>query len=457
MLLTLGAAIIVLGVLIFVHELGHFLAAKSVGIAVMRFSFGLGSPTPLSVKIGETEYCVSWIPLGGYVKMAGLEDEGAVGGVEGPKAEAEVAPERTFDAKPLWARMFVISAGVLMNILFAIVVYTCLTKAYGVATDDTTTVDEVIVDNIPMGAAPLETILPGDRIIRINGDTITAWRDVQDGFLTSADTPMKLDVQTPGASVRTVLVDVPLSEQQSRMKVLASLVPRHQPVAGEVVPGLPAQVAGIQPHDRFLRVNGDTIPSWEAMVKVIKAHAGDSLRVDLLRGTEAKSVMVVPRATRVQGENGAQREIGQVGLGVFIPVYHYGLGGSIKAGFGRAMEAGGLVLFTLKGLVTGQLSPRDLGGPILVGQLSGEAARLGLDAFLGFMALFSMNLAVLNLLPIPVLDGGHLMFLIIEGIRRKPLSLAQRQRLTQVGFFLLVAIMILALANDFTRLFQKLF
>jgi regulator of sigma E protease len=453
-MLTLLATVVVLGVLIFVHELGHFLAAKSVGIAVLRFSFGLGSPTPLSFRIGETQYCISWIPLGGYVKMAGLEDEGPAAGVEGPKEEVQIAPERTFDAKSLPARMFVISAGVMMNMLFAVLVYTGLTMRYGVADDPATTIGEVRTDSLPMGATSLETIQPGERILRINGDTMAGWRDIQTVFLTSSVTPLRLDVEGHGAQI---LVDVPLHEQQARLSALRSLVPWHDPIVGDILPGQPAHDAGLQRGDRFLSVNGDTVPAWERLVKVIESHAGDTLRVRVRRGAQVVAVNLVPKATVVPGATGAQREVGKVGLGVYLPLTRYGLGGSLKQGVLRAADAGGLVLFTLKGLLTGQLSPRDLGGPILVGQLSGEAARLGLDAFLGFMALFSMNLAVLNLLPIPVLDGGHLLFLVVEGIRRKPLSIVQRQRFTQVGFFVLLAIMVLALANDITRVFQKLF
>jgi len=454
MALTILAAVIVLGVLIFVHELGHFLAAKSVGIAVLRFSFGFGPLTPLRFTWGETEYCVSWVPLGGYVKMAGLEDEGAAGDVEGPREQVEVAPERTFDAKPLWARIFVISAGVLMNGLFAVCVYTGLTMVYGVAEDNTTTVGEVVASDLPLGASSLADIRPGERIIRIGDDTITGWRDVQKAFLMSVETPMRLTVT---GHDRPVLVDVPLSEQENRAKAFVALQPWHEPVIGDVVPGRPAARAGIQRLDRFLRVAADSVPSWEWLVRKIEQSAGESLAVTLLRGGQEHSVTLVPEAMSVTGPGGTTRSVGKVGLGPNIPLQRYGVFGSIGQGFRRAGEAGGLVLFTLKGLVLGQVSPRDLGGPILIGQLSGEAVRLGPDAFLGFMALFSMNLAVLNLLPIPVLDGGHLLFLFIEGIRKRPLSLIQRQRFTQVGFFVLVAIMILALANDVTRVVQRFF
>jgi len=320
--------------------------------------------------------------------------------------------------------------------------------------DPTVTVGEVLADSLPVGAAPLAEIKPGDRILRINGDTMRGWRDIQEAFLTSSETPMRIEIAGRPAPV---LVDVPMSEQQARLTALQSLIPWHEPVIGEVLPGSPASAAGLTRGDRVLRVDGDTIAAWERFVWVIEHGAGESLAVTVLRAGQPVSLALIPRATTVPAANGASRQVGRVGIGVDLPLTRYGIVGSIGQGFRRAGAAGGLVLFTLKGLLTGQLSPRDLGGPILVGQLSGEAARLGPDAFFGFMALFSMNLAILNLLPIPVLDGGHLMFLLIEGVRRRPLSLVQRQRLTQVGFFLLIALMVLALANDVSRVVSGLF
>jgi membrane-associated protease RseP (regulator of RpoE activity) len=274
--IAIGAGVLVLGVLILVHELGHFLAAKSVGIAVLRFSFGLGPRTPLAFRVGETDYCLSWVPFGGYVKMAGLEDE-PMEGV--PEAQRRVAPNRTFDVKPLWARAWVISAGVIMNALFAVLVYSVVAFAYGVAEDPA-----------------------------------TAWR--------------------------------------------------------------------ASPH---------------------------------------------------------------------VPAHSYGPIAAIGKGVEQAADAAGLVVVTLKGLVLGQVSARDLGGPILIGQLSGQVAGQGLEKLLGLMAFLSMNLAVLNLLPVPVLDGGHLLFLLIEGARRRPLTLRQRWAAMQVGLFVLAGIMLLALSNDLMR------
>jgi len=453
-LLTIGSMIVVLGVLIFVHELGHFLAAKSVGIAVLRFSLGFGPRTPLTFRRGETEYCLSWLPLGGYVKMAGLEDEGAAGGIEGPRESADIPAERTFDGKPLWARILVISAGVAMNALFAVVVYTGLTYVYGVAEDPSVTVGEVATGNLPMGAGQVADLHPGDRILRVNGDTIRQWSDFQEALVTAASTPLRIEV---AGRAEPVLVDVPLSKQEDRLALVQAIAPWHEPVIGEVVPGRPAALAGIERGDRIVAVDGDTVPAWERFVHIVEQSAGESLAVTVLRQGALHRLTLVPEEMSVPGPSGTSRRVGKVGLAVYLPLTRYGVVGSIGQGLQRTASSAGLIVFTLKGLVLGQVSPRDLGGPILVGQLSGEMARLGLDAFLSFMALFSVNLAVLNLLPIPVLDGGHLVFLVVEGIRRRPLSIVQRQRLTQVGFFVLVAIMALAIANDVTRLFQKLF
>src|SRR5207245_6759404 len=182
MLLTLASLVIVLGVLIFAHELGHFLVAKVVGIQVLRFSLGFGRPV-IAWKRGETEYWISWIPLGGYVKMAGLEEEGMAGELEGGKASVPIDPARAFDKKPLWARMAVILAGVTMNVILAFVIYTGLGIAVGNPTRPTTQIDTVLVSRLPQGAKALATLQRGDRITTINGDTVRTWEDVQTHLL----------------------------------------------------------------------------------------------------------------------------------------------------------------------------------------------------------------------------------------------------------------------------------
>ena len=451
-LLDIVGGIVIIGVLIFIHELGHFLAAKSVGIAVLRFSFGLGPRTPLGIQIGETDYCLSWIPFGGFVRMAGLEDEGAPGAVEGGPLEAAVPPERTFDAKPLWARIYVISAGVAMNALFALLLYVVIAGAYGAPVDRTVTVGAVDSTALPLGASALGSLRPGDRILRINGDSMTGWDAIQERLLTVSATRITIEVAGRPAPL---LLDVPRSESASRAALVNALAPWHEPVIGQVVPGRPAEAAGLRRGDRVVAAGGEAIPSWERLVQVIEKSPGRLLVLAVQRQGRSLNVEVTPLATAVRDPSGGKtRTVGRIGVGINIEVRHFGALGSLREGVRQTGRAAGIILFTLKGLVTGQVSPRDIGGPILVGQLAGEVVRLGLQNVLLFVALFSINLAILNLLPIPVLDGGHLLFLTIEGVRGRPLSIEQRQRLTQIGFFVLVGIMALALGNDVLRLFK---
>ncbi|MFI5279884.1 MAG: RIP metalloprotease RseP [Gemmatimonadales bacterium] len=452
MLTTLLAFFIVLGVLIFVHELGHFLAAKAVDIAVLRFSLGLGPPTKLSFKKGETEYCVSWIPFGGYVKMAGFEEEGAAGALEGPRETLGVAPERTFDHKPLWARLVVMGAGVTMNVLFAIAVYSGLTMAYGTAVDPSVTVGEVRADRLPAGAEALRDLKPGDRILSISGDTVTGWQDVMLGLLLG-DAPLRIAV---AGRAEPIAVNVPLKDQAGRGRLVDAIVPQHEPVVRELVPGYPASAAGIRPGDRIVRVAGDTVTTWEQLVGLMERHTGDSIALGLRREGRAMTVTVAPRLVTIELDSGKTRRVPKIGIG-YRELKRYGLVASLGEGVRRSWESATQVWFTVRSIATGRLPASELGGPILVGQLSGEAARMGIDVFLGFMALFSVNLAVLNLLPIPVLDGGNIVLLLIEAVRRKPVSIEIRQRVATVGLLLLVLLMLFATYNDVGRLLKKLF
>jgi len=453
-LVAIVAGVVVIGVLIFVHELGHFLAAKAVGIAVLRFSFGLGPRTPIGIQVGETDYCLSWIPFGGFVKMAGAEEfeEGAVSELEGGLAArvAQIPRERTFDAKPLWARIVVILAGVAMNAAFALALYIGVARVYGESYDPTLTVGVVDTTAIPMGAAGLRSLRPGDRIVRVDGDSVGTWGDVQSALL-SAPGP-RITIEVAGRSAR-VLLDVGRG-LETRDSLVAALQAAHAAVAGQVTPGQPAARAGLEAGDTIVAAGGSPVASWEAMVGVIEKSAGKPLALEVRRGGRSLALTVTPQATHVTDADGERRTVGRIGIALRFPVRRLGWWGSVREGTAQTGRAAGLILFTVKGLFTGQVPLKDVGGPIAVGQASGQFVRLGLDAFLAFVALFSINLAILNLLPIPVLDGGHFVFLVIEGVRGRPLSLAQRQRLTQIGFFILVGIMALAVGNDVLRLFK---
>src|SRR5438132_1269809 len=352
-LLNFAALIVVLGPLIFVHEMGHFLAAKAVGIQVLRFSIGFGRPI-FSWRRGETEYWLSWLPLGGYVKMAGLEDEGVAGGVEGGKSAIPIDPARAFDRQPVWKRTIVILAGVTMNAVFAFLIYSGLAATAGAPELASTEIDSVATHALPPGTEALASLKFGDRLVRVNGDTVRSWDVLRDGQIVQVTVVPERKVETDSASPR--------------------------------------------PH-----------------------------------------------------------VYGAIGAAPNPPTIHVRepLGRAIVSGFQETWGRGVVVLGFLKGLVLHQTSFREVGGIITVGQISGQVARLGLDWLPTFVAFLSINLAILNLLPIPILDGGQLMFLIAEAVRGKPLSRELRTRLSNVGFFLLVVLMVLALTNDAIRILPR--
>ena len=452
MLLTIGAAILVIGVLIFVHELGHFVAAKSVGIGVHRFSLGLGPLTPLAFRHGETDYVVSWIPFGGYVKMASKEEqEETTGALEGGTAERTFPPDKLFENKPLWARILVISAGVAMNFLFAWIVYFALATTVGRLEDPTTVIARIDTTRLPESAAELRE-LPNDvTILRINGDTVASWNDVRDLIADPTSEALMFEF----AEVDPIILPIDGFSMDERIDVFLSVVPRHEARIGGVIAESPAEEAGFQVGDLVIRGNGAVIDNWDEMVELVRGSQNQATEFVVLREGAEIALVAVPRAVTVvvDAETGEEEEIGQLGVNREFRQVRVGLVAGIVEGARGVRRDAELILVTLNGLFRGRISPRELGGPVLIGQISGQVAAQGLMPLLQFMALFSVNLAILNLLPIPVLDGGQLVFLLIEGIRGKPMPLALRLRFSQFGLVILLGIMALALTNDLLRVF----
>ena len=453
MLLTFGAVVVVLGVLIFVHEMGHFVAAKALGIQVLRFSLGFGRPI-LSWRRGETEYWVSRVPLGGYVKMAGLEEEGMAGSLEGGKSEVPIDPVRAFDRQPVWKRTIVIVAGVTMNLVFAFLVYTGIAVTAGSPELASTRIDSVNVRRLPPGAEALAGLKFGDQIVRVNGDTVRSWNVLLDHLLRGPAT-FRIDLAGRSQPIVVQLADHGLGTRQALAQALVRLDP---PQLGILEPGRPAIRSGLKPGDLLLKVDGDTLRSWSDVLHAVWRSPGKSLQFDVLRGGQTLQVTVTPEA-RTETDTASPRPhvYGAIGAGQDPPTIHVRepLGQAVISGVQETGAQMLLILGFLKGLVLHETSVRDVGSIIQVTQISGQVARLGLDWFLTFLALFSVNLAILNLLPIPLLDGGQLMFLIAEAVRRKPLSIELRTRLMQVGFVILVAVMILALTNDVLRILPR--
>ena len=455
-MLTLAAFVFVLGVLIFVHELGHFLAAKAVGIGVPRFSIGFGPPTPIQFRRGETEYRVSWIPLGGYVKMASKEEQEAMGALEGGELEEEYPPDKLFENKSLGARILVISAGVAMNAIFAWVVYFGLSLAYGRAEDPTTRIAGFDEELLPAAAQELARLPYGTQITRVNGDTAASLNAIREAILDVRTDQLRFEF---AGGLDPVVVRVPGTDAAGRVGLHDALVPLHEARLSMVALGKPAAAAGMEPGDLVVRANGDTIRTWYEMVAVIEPAAGDTIVLTVQRADSLFELAVVPELESVRDPvTGESREVGRIGIAgprVESIRVEFSFAGAVAEGARLTWYDASRVLYTLWGMVTAKISPRELGGPIYIGQVSGQIAQAGFLPLLFFMAFLSVNLAVLNLLPIPVLDGGHLIFLFIEGIRGQPLSLNTRLRLTQVGLFVLLAIMVFALTNDLFRVIGR--
>jgi regulator of sigma E protease len=450
--LTLLALIVVLGVLIFVHEAGHFIAAKWAGIYVHRFSLGLGPPIPwLTFRRGETEYSVSWLPLGGYVKMASREEDIGSSALEGGAPAVAVRPDRVFEAKPVWKRMVVILAGVTMNALFAWGVFAFLAYKNGRQIDPVTRVGKVVNEMVPPQAVALKQIRPGAQILRVNGDSVKSWDEIVSAIANTPDPQVRIEL----ADGSTVVLPIHQDALEERIKAAQALQPYRAPVVDTVMADKPAARAGILKGDTIVAVNGRPTQQWYDLLDLVQGSAGRTLTITVARGGQRLAFSLRPYVDSIPGPDGKQRVVGRIGAGVRADLIFEKLtpGQAIVEGGRATIRASTQIVRTVRGLFSGRISGRTVGGPILIGQLAGESARLGLDVFLGFMALISINLAILNLLPIPVLDGGQFLFLLAEAVIRRPLPVKLRERLTTVGLVLIILLMGLAFSNDFRRLF----
>ena len=450
MLLTLGAFLVVLGVLVFIHELGHFLAAKAAGIMVHRFSLGMGSPIPwLTRKWGETEYAISWLPLGGYVKMATAESDATSSALEGEEPEETAPVERRFESKPVWQRMIVILAGVTMNVLFAFAAFSWLAFHNGRQIDPTTVVGRVTLDSLPASAAGLEAVRPGMRLLTVNGTPVTSWDQVVGGI---AEAPGDSVVLTFDSMPALVLA-IPATATEARARVAIALAPWRPAVIGQVLPGRPGERAGLAVGDTVIAIDGAPVVQWYDLLDQVRPAAGRALVLTVGGTAGRRDVTVTPEGESETGPDGAKHEVGKIGIGVALSLRSepFSVMGAIAEGALETLSASTQIVRSVRGLVAGHIDRRSVGGPILIAQVAGQQARQGGSEFLAFMALVSVNLAVLNLLPIPVLDGGQFLFLLAEAVLRRPLPLRLREMLLRVGLALILALVVFAFWNDFAR------
>jgi regulator of sigma E protease len=350
---TALATLLVLGVLVFVHELGHFLVAKWAGIKVERFSLGF-PPKMIGFTRGETEYCISWIPLGGYVKMAG----------ENPEESEITGDPREFMSKSIGVRSLVIIAGPLMNFVAAILLFAMVFFFYGKPVADETRV-----------------------------------------------------------------------------------------VVGPVLPDSPAQKIGLMTNDEIVSIDGQKVTTFQEMANLVNAKPGGSVTVLWKRGDDVFSAPTVTKIDTLKDAAGADSLVGRIGIGMGFITEPMGPIASLGAGIKQTFDLCGVMLKFLGGLFTGQVSIKMVSGPVGIAKMAGEVAREGFNMLMSFMAVLSVNLAILNILPIPVLDGGHLLFLLIEKIKGRPLTIKQRAIAQQVGFVLLLTLIVTVTFNDVLRLF----
>ncbi len=447
-LLNILALIVVLGVLIFVHELGHFLAAKAAGIYVHRFSLGMGKPVrALTWRRGETEYAVSWLPIGGYVKMASREEDPASSTLEGGPASASVPADRVFEAKPVWVRIIVILAGVTMNTLFAWLVFSGLNFVNGRTVVPITRVGAV-APTLPAGAEELARLSPGDRIVRISGRPVASWDDIQETFLSTSADSFRLEVEgRPDLTVR-----LHRDALEARLAAVQALQPFITPIMGEVVPGGPAARAGVRSGDTLISVAGQPVRQWLDVIPLVESRPDQDLTLRVGR-PEGRKELVAHTLTEMVKDSTGIHKVGKLRLGPAVPTNHrpLTLGQAAITGGRQTLAVSTQIVRLVRGMFSGRVSTRGIGGPIAIGIAAGQSAQLGITAFLAFMATISVNLAVLNMLPIPVLDGGQFLFLIGEAVLRRPLSPKLRERLTFVGLILIALLMVLAFSNDIRR------
>jgi regulator of sigma E protease len=427
---TLLAFLFVLGVLVFVHELGHFLAARRVGVRVLTFSLGFG-PKILKFTRGDTEYCVSAIPLGGYVKMAG----------ENPDDVRANLPDE-FLSKTKWQRFQILIMGPLMNIALAVIVLALVLAqgAYVAAYRDEAPVVGVVERGSPAEAAGLR---PGDRILSVASDRVETWEQLLMRVAPKANREIVLSVMRDGQVV-TVPVK-PEAEGRYEIGSLGVLPANTHPIIDSVIEGGPAEKAGLMAKDVILDFNGEPMVFTRQLIDAIQASGGKTVEVRVQRGNETLALQATP-------EQRGSRGMMDMRLTDRLKSFTPGTLEAFKLSVEENIQSSGLIFRTLAGLFTGETSVRQLQGPVGIAQLSGESASEGWIPLLSLMAMLSINLGILNLMPIPVLDGGHILILLLEGIARRDFSRKVKEQMLLAGFVVLMMLMVTVIYNDLTRI-----
>ncbi|PPC74892.1 RIP metalloprotease RseP [Pokkaliibacter plantistimulans] len=446
---NLIALIVTLGILVTIHEYGHFWVARRCGVRVLRFSVGFGKPLLSWHDRHGTEFCIAAIPLGGYVRM--LDER------EGEVAESERS--LAFNTKSVYQRFAIVAAGPLINIIFAVLVYWWL-FVVGVQT-----IVPVIGEVVPGSPAALVQVPVNAEITAIDGHAVRSWEEVNTRLaaLIGETTSVALDVKAnDGKSIHYQLPIEQWLAKEAEPDLLNGIGmlpwrPHWDSVIGEVVPGQAAEVAGLKEGDKVLSVDGDAIASWSQWVDIVQRHPDQSMQVALMRGAQQLSLTLTPHSKNSDVDG---RVIGYIGAAPQVPVWpdgmkrtiHYGVVDAFTEALHKTSEMVSLMVASVGKLVSGLMSVESLGGPITIAKVAGASASSGLESFVSFLAYLSISLGVLNLLPIPMLDGGHLLFFLAEMVKGKPVSDTVQMISLRFGMVVLGGVMLLALYNDLMRL-----
>lgn len=453
MITSILSFIIAFGILVLVHEFGHFWVARKTGVTVEKFSIGFG-PRLFGFRSKGTEFCVSLIPLGGFVKMKGDEDE------------SQIRPDdkAAFANKSVGARSAIVMAGPFMNFLLA---FALMPLVFWIGKPEPAFLKEApVVERIlPGSPAEISELRIGDRLLSFDGKPVPTWENVLESVaLTPAEREVRLGVERSGIQKEIAVATAPLpGGQGSYIGIEKYFGEAPEAVVLEVIPQSPAAAAGLQGGDRITAVQGSPVDSWDTLIREVNARKGEALNVEILREGSKQNVAIHPKWDAesrrwLLGIKGPESG----GFGV-LQTRRHSFTEAVQAGFATNIKMIGLTFQVLKKLFTLELSYKSLGGPVQIAYTLSKAATSGLADFLYFTAFLSLQLAILNILPIPMLDGGHLLFFGIEAIRRRPLSLKVRMIAQQAGLVLLLTLILLVTLNDLDRLtglsrfFEKIF
>lgn len=445
----IAAFALVLGVLIVVHEFGHYLVARLAGVKVLRFSVGVGRAL-WSRRFGSdgTEFSISAFPIGGYVKM--LDER------EGKVLSAEL--HRCFNRKSVWRRMAIVAAGPAANLLLAIVLFWAL---FWSGTEELKPILGKPVVSSPADAAGVES---GELVLSVAGSPVKTWQDMRWSLLRDAidQNSVELEVINERNEVSIRRLDVSTAKadgwQGDALEKLGLTVfrPRIPPIIGSVATGSPAESAGLRQGDEISLINERPVSTWPDVVHYVRSSPDVPIAFTIRRNGDLLSVSVTPERIAEKGE-----AIGRIGAAVderglslesLMIRVSYGPVVSLQKAFRETWEKSVFSLVMIGKMIVGDISIRNISGPVTIADYAGQSARLGPDYYVKFMALVSISLAVLNLLPVPILDGGHLLYYVLEIIRRKPLSDKAMELGQQVGMALLLMLMAIAFYNDLNRL-----